>query len=275
MFRFILACFIGLSISTALDAQEPLIERDGDFREPGVSSLINMNPQYPLFHQLTWGPTSLVAPAVCTIKLEQHLNGVWIDLIPPQDCTVAGIFREISGRPRLLRISVTALSIDGRVGVNYKGFDGAGCGKSYNGIISLIIGIDPAPGTELIASIPALERWRVLSAHFELNADSTIVDRNVFFRVESAGIEYFRTLADGQVKSNQRGIFTASALGFVGTAGLGPSSVRQPVNVRTILIPIQSDTFIPGGHRIRTDTDGLQAGDDYSAATLLVERCSN
>ena len=273
MFRFILACFIGLSIP--LYAQEPLIERDGDFREPGVSSLINMNPQYPLFHQLTWGPTSLVAPAVCTIKLEQHLNGVWGDLIPPQDCTVAGVFREISSRPRLLRMSVTALSVDGRVGANYKGFDGAGCGKQYNGIISVITGSDPAPGTELAATVSPTERWRVLSAHFELITDSTASDRNVFFSLDFNGNEYFRTLADGQVQANQRGIYTASALGFVGTAGLGPSSVRQNTSIRTILIPIQQDTFIPGGHNVRTVTEGLQSGDDYSAATLLVERCSN
>lgn len=263
-----------LMFAGGASAQEPIIAKGEAFTEPGVGTAFNLGLLFPNFHQIVWGPTA--EPAVgCTFKVEKSLDGLsWSDLVPERDCATPSTVRAISGDIRFVRTEVIALT-SGRIVITYKGFNGTTCGREYGGIVSVITGADPAAGAELIITVPADERWKVLSAHFELVTDSTVVDRNVFLSVDEAGNEYFRTLADGSVQGGQLGIFTASPLGFVGTSGLGPSSVHQPVDVRTIIIPIQPDTFIPGGHNVRTDTDGLQPGDDYGAATLLVERCPN
>ena len=265
----LLTCLV---FGVGASAQTPLLTKGEGFTEPGVGTAFNLGSTFPTFHQVAWQPTT--EPLVgCAFKVEKSLDGSnWSDLVSERDCTIPATVRAISGDIRFIRIEVTTLT-SGRIVISYRGFNGATCGREYNGITSVIAGVDPAPGAELIVTVPADERWKILAAHFELVADSTVVDRNVFFSVDEAGNEYFRTLADGLVQSGQRGIYTASALGFVGTSGLGPSSVHQPVDVRTILIPVPSDIFIPGGHNIRTVTDGLQPGDDYGPATLLVESC--
>lgn len=266
----LLACLV---FGVGASAQEPLLTRVQGFNTSGAGVSIDLGLSFPTFHEFTWQPGSTPLTS-CSVEFEQSSDNVtWANLGPAQDCTVKGGLKAI-GKPRYIRYNVISLA-GGTFVTLYKGFSGATCGRGYSGIVSVIVGVNPAPGTELIVTVPADERWKILAARFELVADPTVVDRNVFFSVDEAGNEYFRTLADGLVQSGQLGIYTASALGFVGTSGLGPSSVHQPVDVRTILIPIPSDTFIPGGHNLRTVTDGLQPGDDYSAATLLVERCPN
>lgn len=273
--RIALLLIGSLGLATGARAQEPIFERGEGFTAPGVGITIGLAARYPVFHELIWGPAAFNTLTICTFKVEQSEDGVtWTDLFPAQDCTTVGKLREITGNVRFIRNNVTALS-GGTLSIWYRGFDGRGCGSQYNGIVSVIIGADPAPGVEQVVTVPSTERWKILSAHFELMTSNTPGDRSVFFSMDENGGEYFRTLADGLVQADQRGIFTASTLGFVGTVGLGPSSIHQPADVRTILIPIQQDTFIPGGHNLRTVTDGLELGDDYSAATLLVERCPN
>ena len=264
-----------LGLATGAGAQTPIFERGEGFTAPGIGITIGLGARYPVFHEFIWGPAAFNTLTTCTVKLEKSQDGVtWTDLIPAQDCTTVGKLREITGNVRFVRNNVTALS-GGTLSVWYRGFDGRGCGSQYPGIVSVIVGADPAPGVEQVITVPSTERWNVLSARFELVTNSTAGDRSVFFSIDTGGDEYFRTFADGLVQANQRGIFTASPLGFVGTIGLGPSSIHQPVDVRTILIPVQQGIYVPGGHNFRTTTDRLEPGDDFSAATLLVERCPN
>lgn len=264
-----------LGLAVGVGAQEPIFSRGEGFNTPGVGLTLGLAALYPTFHEFTWGPVGFDTLTTCTLKVEKSEDGIaWTDLVSAQDCTVPGRIRAISGTTRFVRNSVTALS-GGTVSIRYRAFDGQGCGPLYNGVISTVVGEDPSPGTELEVTVPLSERWKLLSIHFELIADSTVEDRDVFFTISNGGNRLFRTLADGFIEKDQRGIYTASALGFVGTAGLGPSSIHLPADVRTILIPIQSGAFLPGGYVISTETDGLQPGDDFTAATLLVERCPN
>jgi len=272
--RIALLLIGSLGLAIGVGAQEPVLSRFEAFTAPGEGPAINIGPRVPTFYRLAWGPTASSLSA-CTVKLEKSEDGVvWTDLLPAQDCKIAGTAEAIVDNTNFIRIAVTALS-GGTVLIEWRGYDGAGCSLEYEGIVSVVVGVDPAPGAEQVITVPSAERWKILSAHFELVASSTPGDRSVFFSLDENGNEYFRTFADGIVQANQRGIFTASTLGFVGTAGLGPSSIHQPVDMRTILIPIQQDTYVPGGHNIRTITDGLEPGDDYNAASLLVEKCPN
>ncbi len=265
-----------LGVPTSTMAQQVTLRRG--FAQPGVSGTAEARNSRVTFSRVTWY-FLLDPPTECSFKIEQSSFGItWTDLIPPQDCTSEGEFEFITSIiDKVLRFNLTAFvaTPPGIVTLFWEGFTGKGCGKDYDGILSTVVGSDPAAGSELSITVPSIERWRVYSTEFRLQADSTVGDREVFLTASEDGNEYFRVFADGVVKADQEGIFTAAALGFVGTTGLGPSSIHQPADVRTILIPIYSEAFIPGGHTLATDTNGLEPGDDYSPAIVLVEKCPN
>lgn len=264
-----------LGASTGASAQF-VFNRLESFFVAGAGSPKNIITSRVTFSRLSWIPSGTVTS--CSIKMEESSDGLtWADLTPLQDCAVAGDFEFItpSFLGQFIRFNVPTLAGGGNLIATVEGFRGTECGRSYSGIFSVVSGSDPAVGVELSITIPASERWRVYSASFELQASGVLADREVFLTASEGGNEYFRVFADGVVKADQKGIFTTAALGFVGTAGLGPSSINQPTDVRTVMIPIYSDAFIPGGHTLATDTNGLQSGDDYSPAMVLVEKCPN
>lgn len=263
-----------LGVPTGISAQEVTMRET--FGQSGISRTTDARNFLTTFSRITWY-FLLDPPTECLFKIEQSSYGItWTDLTSPQDCTSEGKTEFITPTiNRVLRFNVTAFTHPsaGSVTLAWQGFTGQKCGKEYDGIFSTIVSPDPVAGAELSIVVPALERWRVYSSSFHLQTDGTNEDRNVFLTVSDNGSEYFRTFADGVVKANQEGIFTAAPLGFVGTTGLGPSSIHQPVDVRTIMIPVYSAAFVPSGHTLATDTDGMQSGDDYSSAVVLVERC--
>ncbi len=248
----------------------------GDFQQPGVGRTESARNSRVTFSRINWY-FFVNPPAECLFKIEQSDFGVtWTDLTSLIDCSSEGKLESITPIINgFLRINATAYTNTeiGFVSIFWEGYTGERCGKDYDGIFSTIVSPDPVAGAELSIVVPALERWRVYSSSFHLQTDSTNEDRNVFLTVSDNGDEYFRTFADGVVKADQEGIFTAAPLGFVGTTGLGPSSIHQPIDVRTIMIPVYSAAFVPSGHTLATDTDGMQPGDDYGPAVVLVERC--
>lgn len=246
-----------------------------EFREPGIS-LLNVGAFRATFSRLSWVPEGLPITA-CSFKMEElDDDGItWTELTPLQDCTSNGKLEFITPPLGTIRLNVSSLIIGQRLILFWDGLKGTACGLDYRGIFSTIVGPDPVAGAELSITVPQNERWRVYSSEFELQANSVVEDREVFLTASENGNEYFRTFADGVVKANQKGIFTTASLGFVGTTGLGPSSINQPTDVRTIMIPIYSDAFIPGGDTLATDTNGLQPGDDYGPVVIKVERCPN
>lgn len=273
--RLLLLAAMAFVVSVNIVAQDRTVS--ARFVETGTSTMENVLNFRITFSRLVW--TVEGTPSVCSFKMEKSDDGItWSDFTPvPLDCTSSGKteFINVPFAGKFLRHNLTTLTGDGIIRPFWDGFKGHACGIDYRGIFSVETSSDPTSGTELALTVPSSERWRVYSSKFELQADSTIEDREVFLVVSKGSDEYFRTFADGVVKSDQLGIFTSAPIGFVGTAGLGPSSIHQPADVRTIMIPIYSDAFIPGGHTLATDTGGLQAGDDYSPAVLLVERCPN
>ncbi len=233
------------------------------------------------FSRVSWTLFLGDPPTSCSFKIEQSdtgLTGTFTDLTAPIDCSSEGKFEFITpALNQVLRFTLVSLEGigNGVLEILWEGFRGEGCGIDYRGVFSVVSSPDPAAGEELSIGVPDNERWRVYSASFDLQADSVMADREVFLTASKGSDEYFRTFADGVVKADQKGIFTTAPIGFVGTAGLGPSSINQPTDVRTIMIPIYSEAFIPGGHTLATATNGIQSGDNYSPAVVLTERCPN
>ena len=269
-------------VSALLVAPTPIVAQTatalGRFQQPGFSRAESAHDSRETFSRVAWYFRK-EPPTECLFRVEQSSFGtVWEELTPLQDCTSEGKNEFITPvTDKFIRINVTVYTsaIPTITTIFWEGYTGERCGKDYDGIFSTIVSSDPAAGAELSVTVPSNERWRVYSSSFRLQADGTNEDRNVFLTVSDNGNEYFRTFADGVVKADQEGIFTAAPLGFVGTTGLGPSAIHQPIDVRTIMIPVYSGAFVPGGHTLATDTDGMQPGDDYSPAVVLVERCPN
>ena len=264
-----------LSISVGVVAQDRTVS--ARFVETGTSTMENVLNFRITFSRLVW--TVEGTPSVCSFKMEKSDDGIiWVDFTPvPLDCTLPGKVEFINApfAGKFLRHNLTTLTGSGIIRSFWEGYHGDACGRDYSGIFSVESSTNPSLGAEISLTVPSTEKWRVYSSEFRLQTDGTMADREVFLTVSKGSDEYFRTFADGVVKADQLGIFTSAALGFVGTAGLGPSSINQPTDVRTIMIPIYSDAFIPGGHTLATDTGNLQSGDDYGPATILVERCPN
>lgn len=270
--------FLASLVSVIAEAQQETMF--GAFAAPGTGSdVVFARNSRITFSRVTW--YFLGSITSCSFRIEKSDFGTtWADLIPLQDCSSEGKFEFITPViNQFLRFNASTVTGGGTVFMFWEGFAGAGCGIDYNPIVSAIESSDPAVGAELLKVIPPSERWRVHSTSFSLQTNSTAIDREVFLTLSSdEGKLYFRTFADGVVKAGQKGIFTTVNLGFVGTVGLGPSSIHQPVDERTIMVPIQSGPFIPGGHVFATNTNGMQlgpSGDDYSPAIFFVERCPN
>ena len=271
--KLLLLALALLGVSSNAVAQK-VVGLSPRFVESGFSSIFNVASGRVAFSRFSW--VTIGGAVSCSVKVEESDDGItWSDFTSIQDCTSTGKLEIISSPPGFVRFNVTALTSGSDLRVFWDGFSGNECGFNYDGIFSVIISANPTAGAELLITVPTTERWRIYSSLFELQVNSVVGDREVFLVASEGSDEYFRVFADGVVKAGQKGIFTSAALGFVGTAGLGPSSINQPTDVRTILIPIYSETFVPGGHTVSTSTGGLQSGDDYSSATILVERCPN
>ena len=245
------------------------------FVETGTSTMENVLGFRITFSRLVWIVEG--APTTCSFKMEKSDDGVtWVDFTPtPLDCTSSGKVEFINTpfAGKFLRHNLTTLTGSGIISPYWDGFRGHGCGTAYRGVLSTEISSDPAPGEELTLTIPSFEKWKVHSARFELQTNSTVADRELFLTVSDDGNEYFRVFAD-VIKANQTGAFTTVNLGFVGTAGQGLSVINQPTDVRTVMLPVV-DKFISGGHTFATETVDMQAGDDYGRIVARVEKCSN
>lgn len=242
------------------------------FSEAREGNRPNLSDSRIAFSRVTWyfrGPVTS-----CSFKIEQaEIGGAWTDLVPIRDCSSEGKLAFIT-RPLhiIMRFVVTEFTGTGEVAFYWEGFTGEKCGLEYPGIFSTETIPNPATGEELSTVIPLTEKWRIHSAAFELQASGAFGDREVFLTVSTDGNVYFRVLADGVVEPSQRGRFTTSNLGFV-SAGLGPASVNQPAEERTIMVPIYSGAFIPGGDVLSTETINIDPDDSYGSVVIKPERC--
>lgn len=128
------------------------------------------------------------------------------------------------------------------------------------GVLRSITGTDPAAGVEISETVPAGARWRLLSLHTHLVTSATVANREVVFVFDDGATGY----AEVPAGASQAATLTRQ---YSLTRGVQ----RFAVATSDVLSVPAPDILLPAGHRIRTATANLQAGDDFTAPQLLVE----
>lgn len=123
---------------------------------------------------------------------------------------------------------------------------------------------DPAAGVE--ASYIADEDEIVHAVEASLVTSATVAARITSIAVDdpATGIEYMRFGTPGSQAASLTRIYSAAAYG---------TAIDNAGNTSTINLPIpQGGIPLKKGHRLRTVTVNIQAGDNYGPMAVLAER---
>lgn len=131
--------------------------------------------------------------------------------------------------------------------------------NSLHGRIISITGDDPAPGSEILITVPARRRWKILNLRFPLVSDVTETDRTVYIQV-SDDTNTILILPQDQTQ--------AASLTY--NYHYLPWSLAAFKIPSQVLCPIPSLT-LAAGFTITTVTANIQAGDNFGAPLILVE----
>lgn len=131
--------------------------------------------------------------------------------------------------------------------------------NSLYGRIRSITGTDPAAGAEISEVVPDRRRWRILAVRFSLTTDATAADRIVHLHLDD-GTSIFADVC----------VTTAHAASITKVYNFSNYGSTQLAPTTCLYIPLPPLPLMPG-YRIKTITDNLQAGDDFTAPQLLVE----
>ena len=129
------------------------------------------------------------------------------------------------------------------------------------GVIRQIVGTNPAAGVEIAESVPTGARWRLVTFIALLATNAVIAARVPYLVVIVAGSSsaFFPPVASVPQSASQyvqwfNGYAPFTVGGTTAQAGSAPTQL-----------------LLPGGSTLQTFTENLQAGDDWSFPTLLVE----
>lgn len=132
---------------------------------------------------------------------------------------------------------------------------------SGQGFLRTIVGTDPAAGVEVSEVVPGGVRWRLISLVAALVTDATVINRFVGLWLDDGASVYFKSTGPSHPASNTIPYtFSTAAIKDPGVLSGGT------------LMPIPIGIVLPAGHRMRTNTLNLQAGDNYGAPIFLVEQ---
>jgi hypothetical protein len=131
--------------------------------------------------------------------------------------------------------------------------------NSIHGRILSITGTDPAAGAEISETVPDRRRWRILGVHFSLVTDATVADRLVHLVID-----------DGSNTLIQICVVTAHAASITKQYSFSNFGSTQLDPVLCFYLPLPP-LLLTAGFRIRTVTDLIEGGDNYSAPQILVE----
>jgi hypothetical protein len=131
---------------------------------------------------------------------------------------------------------------------------------SQPGAIRVVTGTDPAAGAECSDAVPTGARWRILSYTATFVADATVINRFPIITIDDGANIQYRGESAEAVTASQTRIFHAAP----GTHRLALVNSHE-----TWLFPIGLRML--AGHRVRTQTNNLQAGDNWGAPQILVE----
>lgn len=134
----------------------------------------------------------------------------------------------------------------------------------HGSTIHVLTTTDPAAGVEIDYTIDAaLGPVRLSAVNFALVASAGAANREVNLLVSIPGGAWIALLPSGvnQIASENRQYSFINQLGW---RGAGATALNIGVSI--------GDLILPAGSRIRTATTNIQAGDNFSAAFIVVER---
>lgn len=120
---------------------------------------------------------------------------------------------------------------------------------------------NPALGAEWSLAAAEGAMWRVLSVVFTLTTSAVVNNRSVRVVADDGTTEFFRTRAG-----------SPQAAGLVGVHSMAEGfAAGGTVTTNQMLSWPARGVWLPRGHRLRSQTDLLDAGDQYSAIGVEVE----
>ncbi len=128
------------------------------------------------------------------------------------------------------------------------------------GAIRSIVGTVPAAGAEISETVPTGARWRVMSFEAALTSSVTVATRGPLLSIDDGANEYFR----GDPGNTQPASTTQTYTGALNV----PNSALRLVSANPWSF---ADLKMIAGHRLRTVTNNLQVGDQWTAPRYLVE----
>lgn len=124
----------------------------------------------------------------------------------------------------------------------------------------VVVGSDPAAGVEISVTVPAGEIWLLESLIVTLVTDATVTNRYVSLAFDDGTTEYGRVIvAAAQAESLT---MRKSFLRGLGSENTGVLTIGSQASL--------PDFALLPGHRIRSITTNLQAGDNFGAPVLYV-----
>jgi hypothetical protein len=127
------------------------------------------------------------------------------------------------------------------------------------GVSSVITGTDPAANAECSDTVPTGARWEVLSWMALLVTDANVINRTVALIIDDGVSLLWSCDASGTQAASLTRNYNAYGTG-----------AAPDVTGSTFRLPGPFPLDLPAGARIRTVTNNLQVGDNWSAPKILV-----
>lgn len=119
---------------------------------------------------------------------------------------------------------------------------------------------NPAAGAELVIGMTGIGSWLILSVAFDLTTSAVAGNRLVDFLASDGTTSWFRA----QAAAVQAASLPVHYSAFAGSSG-------APAAGNTITLSFPGDgLFLEAGSTLRTSTQNIDAGDQYSAIGLRV-----
>lgn len=128
------------------------------------------------------------------------------------------------------------------------------------GVIRSVTGSNPAAAAEIVETVPANARWRLLSFRAELVADANAANRTVTLSIDDGTTTLLSVTASAAQTAGLTRQYQAWANG-------GAPRLDGTV----FYLPIAPCLELMGGFRLQTTTANIQVGDNWAAPQLLVE----
>lgn len=134
-------------------------------------------------------------------------------------------------------------------------------GRHLPGVKRAVPVPQPAAGAEWTVNVPGGRQWRIIGGAAQLVASAAVANRRPGLSLGDESTTTARTVSALQVQAG-----ATALLGY-----LPDSGVTAPAGVDTVGLVPAWDAWIPGGFVISSATPGLQAGDQYSQVSLMIE----